>query len=670
VRIPFDARIAIFRVIGVEQDPVNETRYARTGDLSIAWQCLGDGPVDLLIVPGFISHVEAFHELPGYTRFLSRLGAFARVITFDKRGSGLSDRVADAPGLPERIEDMQAVLDAAGSQRAVLLGISEGGALAIHFAASHPERVAALALFGAFPRLLAAPDYAPGRLPDVDAQLAAELGDAWGTGTPFLTRFGPSLALAHARIREVAARCERLSASPTAMRRLWRMSATIDVRGDVPQVRAPTLVMYRAGDRVVPVAASRWIAAHLPGAHTLELPGDDHLPFIGQTDAVTGAISALLGASSAHDAVPADAIAEELAGAPALLPEDPPTVYVRSPGSKRPRSERPEAPFQMGRFRIERTLDSGGMGAVFLADDHELGRKVAIKILHRSDADAYRRFQREATVVAQLSHPAVVQVYELGLDASVPYLVMEFVPGGTVAELGTTPLPWRRATRLIASAARGLGAAHAVGIVHRDLKPANLLLPDRAGDLAKVADFGVAKLAGAEALTHDGAVVGTLGYLAPEQARGEPVDARADVWALGATWFRLLTGRRPFEGTATEILAATQMLPISDPRAYAPDVPAEVAALVLRMCAFDREARPGDGQAAADALEALLEAHSEALLCEAPPPPRSAAPSGARPSHPLARHSPERILCMAAARLHGGRPPAVTGRAHAALGVP
>jgi serine/threonine-protein kinase len=181
---------------------------------------------------------------------------------------------------------------------------------------------------------------------------------------------------------------------------------------------------------------------------------------------------------------------------------------------------------------------------------------------------------------------------------------MEYVPGGT-AELGDEPLPWRRATRLIASAARGVGAVHALGIVHRDLKPANILLPDRAGDRAKVADFGVAKLAGAQGTTREGTVVGTLGYLSPEQARGEPVDARADIYALGATWFRLLTGRRPFDGTPAELVAAAMRTAVPDPRRYVPDLPGEVAALVLRLGALDREARPIDGQAAAAALEAL-----------------------------------------------------------------
>jgi pimeloyl-ACP methyl ester carboxylesterase len=618
---------------------MTETRYARSGDLSIAWQSCGEGPVDLLIIPGLISHIEAFHELPSYTQFIARLAGLARVITFDKRGNGLSDRVADVPSLPERMDDVRAVLDAAGSKRTILLGLSEGGALAIHFAATEPERVAALALFGAFPRMLAAPGYEPGLPPEAYEQFTAEMIEGWGTGVPLLTLFGPSLAHAHSRIREVAARCERLSATPTTMRGLWRMNASIDVRDALPRVRVPALVMQRTGDRVVPVAAARWLAARLPGAQLVELAGDDHLPFIGDYEPVVTALAPLLGAHAPTALTPTSAATGDLgdlAGpAGSAGPVDP--AAPARPARLAGRSVDAAAldrlfagtlggrPVQIGRFLVGRTLGSGGMGAVFLAEDRDLGRTVALKVLHRGGEDAYRRFRREAMAVAQLSHPQVVQVHELGLDASVPYLVMEYVPGGTAADLGDRPLPWRRATQIIASAARGLGAAHAVGIIHRDVKPANLLLTDRAGDCAKIADFGIAKLAGAEsqtALTREGMVVGTLGYLAPEQARGEPVDARADVWALGATWFRLLTGRRMFDGTMAEILAATMTKEIPDPRRYA-DMPAQVAAQVQRMCALDRVARPVDGQAAADELAALLRAvpfeprFAEAS-CEAP----------------------------------------------------
>jgi pimeloyl-ACP methyl ester carboxylesterase len=576
---------------------MSDTRYARCGDLSIAWQVIGDGPVDLVVIPGLVSHVEAFHDLPGYTRLLARLGRFARVITFDKRGNGLSDRVADAPSLPERIDDVHAVLDAVGSRRAAIFGISEGGALAIRFAATEPARTSALALFGAFPRMLAAPGYECGFPPDAYEQFTGGMIDAWGTGTPLLTLFGPSLANADASVRDAAARCERLSATPTTLRALWRMNASIDVRDSLAKIAAPTLIMHRTDDRVVPVATGRWIAAQMPHARYVELPGHDHFPFSGDQDALVEAIAQLLDASPESRESDTRSAREGIAD---TSPAGPVTELSAGAFDRLVSGALGDQPFQLGRFLISRTLGSGGMGSVYLAEDRDLGRQVALKLMHRGDADAYRRFRREAMAVASLSHPNVVQMYELGLDASVPYLVMEYVRGGTASALEVVPP--RRAVQIVRDVARGLGAAHAVGIVHRDVKPANILLDS---ERAKIADFGVAKLAGSDAMTRQGAIVGTVGYLAPEQARGDAVDARADVYALGATLFRLLTGTRPFTGTVPETIAATISSPIPDPRSRDAEIPERLAMLVCRMGALDPAHRLPDGAAVAEALAEL-----------------------------------------------------------------
>jgi hypothetical protein len=428
--------------------------------------------------------------------------------------------------------------------------------------------------------------------------MGAALGAGWGTGTPLMTLFGPSMDEAS---REAAARCERLSATPAALRALWRMAASIDVRDVLGKITAPTLVMHRVADRVIPVAAGRWLAAQLPEARYLELPGEDHFPFAGDPAPVVAAIAGLLGA--APPVADLTLLQNNLSGS------RPPTQ--RSSGASQlirlMTGALGDAPIELGRFRVMRSLGAGGMGAVYLALDRDLERLVAVKVLHRGDADTYLRFHREATAVAALSHPCVVAVHELGLEESVPYLVMEYVPGGTLGDLAAKqPLPWRRAVTLVAAAARGLGAAHALGIVHRDVKPANLLLPDPDGNLVKVADFGLAKRSGAAPLTQEHAFLGTLGYVAPEQARGGSVDARADVWALGATLFRLVTGRPHVEGSAAEIVARTLSAPIADPRTHACELPAAVSALVCRMGALDPEARLLDGGAVADALEATL----------------------------------------------------------------
>jgi pimeloyl-ACP methyl ester carboxylesterase len=575
---------------------MSETRYAQSGDVSIAYRIYGSGPLDLVVVPGIVSHVEAFDELPGYARFLRDLSKCARVITFDKRGNGLSDRVAEPPSLEERMDDVRAVLDATGSARAVLFGISEGAPMSLLFAAAHPERTRALVLFGAFPRVLAAPDFPDGWSVEAYESFTASSIAGWGTGQPLLTLFGPSLGDG-ADVRAIAARCERASATPTTLRALWRMTASIDVRDVLPRVAAPTLVMHRKGDRVIPLGVARWLAARLPDARLRELDGDDHFPFVGD----------------------ADRVAHELTWFLQIAPSSAPTEHA-APSEEPPLSRTLEAPsalerlltvvdfhepLELGRFVVQRPLGSGAMGAVFLAHDRDLGRSVAIKVLRATDADSFRRFRREAMAIARLSHPNVVAIHELGLDEATPYLVMEYAGGGPLSTL--TVVPWRRAARLVAGAARGLGAAHARGIVHRDIKPGNLLLMEGSDDVVKVADFGLAKLVGADPLTRDGAVVGTIGYIAPEQLDGG-ASAKVDVYALGMTLYRLLVGRLPWSGTPSEMLVAAARRSIPDPRQAGISVPPSIAALVARLGALDPAERPLDGAAAAEAIEDAVNA--------------------------------------------------------------
>lgn len=270
---------------------MHETLYAKSGDLSIAYQVVGDGPLDLVFVPGLVSHVEAFHELPGYSRFIERLASFARVITFDKRGTGLSDRIADAPSYEQRMDDIMAVMDAAGSERAALFGISEGGPLGAMFAASHPERTLALVTFGAFARVAAAPDYPIGLERDVLEQRAAALVESWGTGTS-LGFF--SATRAHDKEAQALwAKVERLSASPGGLRSLLQVLSKVDVRSVLPTVNVPTLVLHAEGDNL-PLEVSRYLAQCIPGARWVELKGVDHYPWFGSVDTLVAEIAEFL----------------------------------------------------------------------------------------------------------------------------------------------------------------------------------------------------------------------------------------------------------------------------------------------------------------------------------------------------------------------------------------
>ena len=254
------------------------TRYALSGDVNIAYQVMGDGPIDIIIIQGIISHVEFAHELPGYTAFLRRLSTFARVVTFDKRGQGLSDRVSGAPALEQRMDDVRAVMDDIGSQRATLFGFSEGGPMSLLFAATYPERVSKLVLFGSFPK--------SGHFNDPDA--IERLVKVWGTGIMIKSAL-PSLAENPEAVALIA-KFERLSTSPGALRSLMQMNAQIDVRSILPSVRVPTLVLHRRTDALVPVEQGRKMAAKIPDAKYIEYRDGDHIFCSGETDAMLGDI--------------------------------------------------------------------------------------------------------------------------------------------------------------------------------------------------------------------------------------------------------------------------------------------------------------------------------------------------------------------------------------------
>jgi class 3 adenylate cyclase len=257
-----------------------ETRYALSDDVNIAYQVMGAGPVDIIMVPGVVSHVEFLHEVSGYTAFLRRLSAFARVVTFDKRGQGLSDRTSDAPSLEQRMDDVRAVADAVGSQRAVIMGFSEGCAMSALFAATYPERVSQLILFGGF---------AVGATLSNDMEeRIAQRAKLWGTGAMIKTAL-PSLATDPDAIAQFA-KFERLSASPGAIKAISLLNAQIDVRSILPLVQIPTLALHRRGDLQVPIELGRDLAAQIPQVKFIEYPGIDHVFCFGDTETLLGDI--------------------------------------------------------------------------------------------------------------------------------------------------------------------------------------------------------------------------------------------------------------------------------------------------------------------------------------------------------------------------------------------
>ena len=269
-----------------------ETRYAKSGDLSIAYQVVGDGPFDLLLAPGFVSHVEALWEYPDAARGFERLASFSRLIVFDKREQGLSDRVGRPPTLEEMVDDMVAVLDAAGSKRAAVFGVSEGGAMALMFAATHADRCTHLVIWGGYARMTRAPDNPDGIPAESMMRWGERLHRDWG-GPVALDVFAPS-RMGDAEAERWWAHLLRTGTSPRSAAELIELYGEIDARHALPLVSAPTLILHRAEDRVVPAQLGRYIADHIAQARYVEMPGADHLMWTQDYDAILDEVEEFL----------------------------------------------------------------------------------------------------------------------------------------------------------------------------------------------------------------------------------------------------------------------------------------------------------------------------------------------------------------------------------------
>jgi class 3 adenylate cyclase len=267
-------------------------RWARSGDANIAYRVMGDGPMDLLFVSALVSHIEVLLEEPGLRRFFERLAGMARLILLDRRGSGLSDPVRERTPVETEVADVEAVLDAVGSDRTVLMSYAAGGALAVEFAARRPERTLALVLYACIARSLRNEEIDWAWEPEERAERFASLVEHWGTGTN-LELMAPSVA-DDQRMREWLGRLERSSMTPTGLEILAENLATLDLREQLPKLRVPTLVLHRKGDRFIDPRHSRYVAEHVPGARYVELPGEDSLPMVGDTESLLGEVEEFL----------------------------------------------------------------------------------------------------------------------------------------------------------------------------------------------------------------------------------------------------------------------------------------------------------------------------------------------------------------------------------------
>lgn len=267
-------------------------RYTRSGDASIAYQVLGDGPLTLVTAPGFVSHMEVLLELPELARGLERLASHLRLVVFDKREQGLSDRLGRPPTVEEMVDDMVAVMDASDTERAAILGVSEGAAMALVFAATHPARCSHLAIWGGYARITRTDGYPQGIEPEALDRWDSIAREQWG-GPVSLGAFAPSRA-ADPAVRDWWAQLLRTGTSPGSVSALMRLYKELDVRDALPLITAPTLVMHRAGDLVVPVALGRYVAERVGGARFVEFPGADHLLWTQDADAIVAELEEFL----------------------------------------------------------------------------------------------------------------------------------------------------------------------------------------------------------------------------------------------------------------------------------------------------------------------------------------------------------------------------------------
>jgi class 3 adenylate cyclase len=273
---------------------IPSTHYVKSDDVHIAYQVIGEGSFDLLFVPGFVSNIETIWQSPEQSAFFRRLASFSRLILFDKRGTGMSDRSSQIFTLEQRMHDVQAILDAVGSKRAALFGISEGGPMSLLYTATYPDRTSALVLYGSYAKRSWAPDYPFGWKDEQWQTVLDDIEYHWGSPQSLnIAMRAPSIA-GDPHTAERIASYYRASASPGAAGAILRMNREIDVRIVLPATRVPTLILHRTAEHVIDVGHARYMAQHIPGAKLIELAGEDHQPWLGDRDTVLNEVEKFL----------------------------------------------------------------------------------------------------------------------------------------------------------------------------------------------------------------------------------------------------------------------------------------------------------------------------------------------------------------------------------------
>jgi pimeloyl-ACP methyl ester carboxylesterase len=614
-------------------------------DVRLAYATVGSGP-PLVKAANWLSHLEFDWNSPVWRHWLRELSRDHTFIRYDERGCGLSDWEAEEYSLDAWVRDLEAVVDTLRLERFPLLGISQGGPIAVAYAARHPERVSQLVLYGS---------YACGRSHRGLSEREREERElminmiklGWGKDHPAFRQVFTSLFIPEGNAEQVQwfNELQRVSTSPENAARLGATFDGLDVRALAPKLAIPTLVLHATGDLRIPFEAGRHLASIIPGARFVPLEGRNHILLESEPawSRFQQEVRSFLGVAPAEPPAPGPARRRQIEAAfdqvLELAPDDRPALLARigaeDPGLGRevesllayaeqtgitarlavavaiPRPPPPGRPtlaagLTVSQYELVERLGSGGMGVVYKAIDRRLRRFVALKFLPPTlgeEPELKLRFMQEAKAIAFLDHPNLCTIHEVEeWENGQLFIVMPCYEGQTLGQrMKSGPLPFAEALDLGAQIADGLAHAHDAGVVHRDIKPANIVVTP--GGRVKILDFGIAKLRD-NSLTQAGAVLGTLSYMSPEQACGEPVDHRTDLWALGVVLYEMVTGRPPFAADNREALFYA--IHYRDPvrlDAIRPGVPPALEEVVARLLEKEPGRRYEDAHAAAAALE-------------------------------------------------------------------
>ena len=622
-----------------------QIRFCTSSDgVGIAYATIGSGP-PLVKAANWLSHLEVDGKSPVWRHWIRELSRHNTLVRYDERGCGLSDWNVEDFSLEAWVRDLEAVVDALELERFPLLGISQGGSIAIAYATRHPERVSHLILYGSYVRGVSHRE-----LSDQDRDerelLLRLIRVGWGKDHPAFRQVFTSLFIPDGTTEQMQwfNELQRVSATPETAARMCAGFFELDVRALAPQVRAPTLVLHGTGDMRVPFAEGRLVASLIPGARFVPIESRNHLilesepgwpRFVGEVRSFLGITldAAEVSESRRHriqalfdkaldlsGGARAEFLARGCEGDPELRREvdallaasERIGVTARLAGAlvNGPVGPSTSVPIPaMSQYEIVERLGGGAMGVVYKARDRRLQRLVALKFLAPSmseEPEFKSRFLQEAKAIASLDHPNLCSLFDVAEpEEGQLVIVMPFYEGETLKQkIGRGPLPLDRAVDYAVQIAAGLAHAHAAGVVHRDIKPANVIVT--AGERVRILDFGIAKVSSVQAkLTRTGMVLGTLAYMSPEQASGERIDHRSDLWALGVVLYEMLTGRQPFTGDSLEALFHAILWPKPERvTALRPEVPPGLEALVHRLL----EKNPADRYQDAVALMAELEA--------------------------------------------------------------